>query len=163
MSALDWVAAGVVVLSVAVGIIRGAVREAMGLAAWVVAFVVANVFAAPLAPLLPDDLPGPALRLVTAFLAVFLATLLVGKLVAAGVAGLLKLAGLGPVDRGLGGVYGLARAVAVLLALALLAGLTAVPREPFWRHSAVAPLLEGAVVRMKPLLPDGLARRLRYD
>ena len=44
----------------------------------------------------------------------------------------------------------------------MLAGLTPLPREPVWRNAVLSAPLETAVTAMKPLLPEGLAQRIRY-
>jgi membrane protein required for colicin V production len=51
----------------------------------------------------------------------------------------------------------------MLVVLALAAGLTAVPREPFWREAKLAPPLETAAIAVKPYLPAALADRVRYE
>ena len=51
----------------------------------------------------------------------------------------------------------------IVLAAALLAGLTSAPRQSFWRDSASAPFLTQAALAFKPLLPQTFAERLRYD
>jgi membrane protein required for colicin V production len=43
------------------------------------------------------------------------------------------------------------------------AGLTTLPREPFWREATLSGPLETAVVALKPYLPAPLAARVRYD
>jgi membrane protein required for colicin V production len=43
------------------------------------------------------------------------------------------------------------------------AGMTTVPREPFWRQAALTAPLETAVIAAKPYLPPALAERLKYD
>jgi membrane protein required for colicin V production len=60
-------------------------------------------------------------------------------------------------------VFGGVRAVLILLAAALLAGLTSVPREAFWKASVSGPLLAEMVRKLKPVLPAPLAKSLRYD
>jgi membrane protein required for colicin V production len=50
-----------------------------------------------------------------------------------------------------------------LLILVLAAGLTAVPREPFWREAKLVAPLETAAVAVKPYLPKALADRVRYE
>jgi membrane protein required for colicin V production len=84
-----------------------------------------------------------------------LAGLLLSKIV--------KAVGLGGVDRLLGALFGVARGLLIVLAAAVLAGLTSAPRQPFWKDSASAPLLARAVGALKPLLPQTLTERLRYD
>jgi membrane protein required for colicin V production len=76
---------------------------------------------------------------------------------------IVKAVGLGGLDRLLGALFGAARGLLILLAAALLAGLTNVPRQAFWRDSASGPLLAQAAVALKPLLPQTLTERLRYD
>jgi membrane protein required for colicin V production len=63
----------------------------------------------------------------------------------------------------LGAVFGAARGALIVLAAALLAGLTSLPRHSVWRDSASGPLLADAVRLLKPLLPQSLAERMRYD
>ena len=75
----------------------------------------------------------------------------------------MKAAGLGGVDRSLGALFGAARGVLIVLVVALLAGLTSAPRQPFWRDSASGPFLVQAAKTLKPLLPQTFAERLRYD
>jgi membrane protein required for colicin V production len=70
---------------------------------------------------------------------------------------------LGGLDRVLGAVFGAARGLLIVLAAALLAGLTSAPRQAFWRDSVSGPLLARGVVAIKPLLPQTLTERLRYD
>jgi membrane protein required for colicin V production len=62
----------------------------------------------------------------------------------------------------LGALFGLARGVLLLLALVMLAGLTPLPRQSWWRQALFAPPLETAVVALKPWLPAALAQRLQY-
>jgi membrane protein required for colicin V production len=50
-----------------------------------------------------------------------------------------------------------------VLTAALVAGLTSAPRQPWWRDSLSGPLLVQAAAMVKPLLPQTLAERLRYD
>jgi len=71
-------------------------------------------------------------------------------------------AGLGELDRSLGGVFGVARALLILLTFALVAGLTALPRQPVWRNSISGPLLAQAVLAIKPWVPPSFGLRLRY-
>ena len=89
-------------------------------------------------------------------------TLSIATLAGMLLARLLKAAGLGGLDRTLGGVFGLARGLVILLALTVLAGLTTAPRQPFWKESVTAGMLTRTVLQLKPWLPPRLAERLRY-
>jgi membrane protein required for colicin V production len=162
MTWLDYAALTILVASVLWGIWRGLVREVISIAAWVLAFLGANLFAGPLGDALPKALPTPEIRVAVAFVVVFIAILAVCALVSRMLSKLVHVAGLGELDRSLGGVFGVARALLILLAFALVAGLTALPRQPVWRNSITGPLLAQAVLAIKPWVPPSFGLRLRY-
>jgi membrane protein required for colicin V production len=163
MSWLDYAILGVLAVSVAWGIWRGFVREVISLAGWVLAFLAANAVAGPLGDALPTSISSPEVRVLVAFLVVFIFTLSIATVAGMLLSRLLKAAGLGGLDRTLGGLFGLARGVVILLALAIAAGLTTAPRHPLWKESVGAGMLTRTVLQLKPWLPPRLADRLRYD
>jgi membrane protein required for colicin V production len=163
VTALDYAAIGVLVLSTAWGAWRGLVREVISLAGWVGAFLVANWLAEPLANALPGSIANPDLRVIVAFVAIFVVTLTLATLVALMVSKALKASGLAGLDRTLGGLFGVARGLLIALAFALGAGLTSLPQNPIWKQSYSGPMLGRAVVQLEPWLPPPLASRLRYD
>ena len=163
MTWLDIAVVGVLAVSVAWGIWRGFIREVISLAGWVLAFLAANAVAGPLGDALPTSLSSPEVRVLAAFLIVFIFTLSLATLAGMLFSKLLKAAGLGGLDRTLGGMFGLARGVVILLALTVAAGLTAAPRHPLWKESVGAGMLMRTVLQLKPWLPPRLADRLRYD
>ena len=162
MSWLDAAIAAALLLSVAWGIWHGFVREVISLAGWVLAFLAANAAAGPLGEALPTSVSSPELRVLLAYLVVFVFTLSIATLVGLLLSRVLKAYGLGGLDRTLGGAFGLARGVVVLLALTVLAGLTSFPRQPLWKASVGAGMLERTVVQLRPWLPPRLGDRLRY-
>jgi len=163
MTWLDIAVVGVLAVSVAGGIWRGFIREVISLAGWVLAFLAANAVAGPLGDALPTSISSPEVRVLAAFLIVFIFTLSLATLAGMLFSKLLKAAGLGGLDRTLGGMFGLARGVVILLALTVAAGLTAAPRHPLWKESVGAGMLMRTVLQLKPWLPPRLADRLRYD
>jgi membrane protein required for colicin V production len=163
MTWLDYALLAVVGLSALVGIWRGLVREVFALAGWVAAIAVAMLFAGEAAKLIPSGFATPLVRTVIAFTLLFVVIL-----ATVSIAGLLftkaaRAVGLGFADRTLGGVFGFARGALILLVLALAAGLTAVPKEPFWREAKLAAPLETAAIAVKPYLPPALADKVRYE
>ncbi|WP_333843819.1 CvpA family protein [Pelomicrobium sp.] len=162
MTAFDYLVLGIVGLSVLVSVLRGAVREVMALGGWVAAFLVANTFATALAEALPVALPGTSLRLLVAFLLLFIATLVFSALITLAMAELIKVAGLSLLDRGVGALFGLLRGVLIVLAGVLLAGLTSMPREPFWREAALSAPLEDLASSVKNWLPRKLSQQIRF-
>ena len=163
MTWLDYAVLGVFAASLAVGAWRGLVREVLSILGWVIAFLAANLLAGPLGPAMPQAIPSPELRIAVAFVAVFIGSLIVTTLVALLLSKIVKAAGLGGVDRMLGALFGAARGLLIVLAAALLAGLTSAPKQAFWRESASGPMLVQAAQALKPFLPQTFAERLRYD
>jgi len=163
MTWLEYAVAGVLAFSVAWGIWRGFMREVISLAGWVLAFLAASAAAGPLGEALPTSISSPEVRVLVAYLVVFVFTLSIATLAGMLLSRLLKAVGLGGLDRTLGGLFGLARGVVILLAFTLLAGLSSLPRQPLWKQSISAGVLTRTVLQLKPWLPPRLADRLRYD
>ena len=162
MTWIDYAILTVVGLSILLSIIHGLVRELLSLAAWGVAFLVAQMFAADAASFLPVALANPSLRLLAAFLGVFLVVLVAMMLLAMALSGLIKTVGLGFADRALGAVFGFVRGLAIVLIAVLLAGLTALPRQPEWKDAVFSEPLVTLANWVKVWLPDELAKHINY-
>jgi membrane protein required for colicin V production len=159
---LDYIVIGVLALSIAWGAWRGLVHEVLSLAGWVMAFVAANLLAAPLAESFPANM-RPELRVVAAFVVVFIATLVITTLATALITKFVKVSVLQGLDRWLGALFGLVRGLLIVIALAIVAGLTSLPATSVWRESATGYSLAQTVVQLKPWLPPALVSRLKYN
>lgn len=162
MTWLDLAVLAVMVVSMAWGLWRGLVHEVISLAAWVIAFLAANWGAAPLAELIPARPPRPDWHVFVAFVVIFLIALTITTLIGVMLSRLAQRAGLGGLDRALGALFGLARGWVIVLAFALLAGLTNLPSAPIWKDSFVGASLTRAATYLKGWLPAAFADRLRY-
>lgn len=162
MTIFDYLVLFVLIASVVISTLRGLVKEILSLVSWVAAFVLANAYGAQLAPLLPDMIPGDAVRLMFAFVAIFIgARLLMGLLMMA-VDALIKASGLSLADRGLGGLFGLARGLVIVLAAVIVAGMTDLPKQAFWTEALFSPMCETGARTVKPFLPAALARHVQF-
>jgi len=162
MTLFDYAVLAIVGLSVLLGVLRGFVREVIALGSWVVAFVVSSAYGGDLAPLLAGQIPDENWRVLAAVVTLFFVILLLMNIIAVLASRLIKSAGLGLEDRLLGGVFGLARGVAVVLALVLAAGLTVLPRQPVWKDAMLAAPLETLAAFVKQWLPQGWAKNISY-
>lgn len=162
MTFFDYFVLAVMAISLLVGVTRGVVSEILALVAWVAAFIAARLWAAPVGNLLLADLPDPLWRQLAGFVAVFAAVLVGFALLRWVTTLLLKAVGLRPLDRVLGALFGVVRGMLVLLILVLLAGLTPLPQQQWWRQAIFAPPLETGVLAVKPWLPPELAKRIQY-
>ena len=163
MTAFDLIAVVVVAISVGFSIWRGFVREVLALLSWILAFWLAKLFAAVVAGWLPSSWSHQGLRIAIGFVAVMLVSVLVLSLISMLIVHLVKVAGLTASDRMLGAVFGLLRGVFIVVILVLLGGMTAEPREPYWRHALLSRPLEKMALWAKPWLPEDIARRVSFE
>jgi membrane protein required for colicin V production len=152
----DWIIGAVVLVSVLVGLLRGVTREIVSLAGWVVGLVLAFFFAQQVGATLP--LEPPELRTMIGGLLILAGILILAALLGAVLRALLAAVRLSTLDRMLGGLFGLARAVLVLGVAVLLAGGSPVPKAGWWKESLLLPWLEAGVAFATPLLPESVVR-----
>lgn len=162
MTVFDYAVLLIIGVSVLLSVMRGFVREVLALAAWLVAFVAASLLAGVVAEWIGPSIENEAVRALAAFAGVFVVTLVGMSLTAMAVSGLLRKAGLGLEDRLLGGFFGLARGLLIVIVGVLLAGLTGLPRQPAWNDAMLSPPLEALAGAVKPWLPQILASNLSY-
>jgi membrane protein required for colicin V production len=113
----DWIVLVILTLSALLSLWRGFVREAISLAGWVVAFIAANLFAVMLAEQIGDVIANRTGRYIVAWSLIFVLTLVASSLTARLFAKLIKVSGLGVLDRILGSVFGLLRGALIVMAL----------------------------------------------
>ena len=162
MTIFDYLVLFVLVSSVVISTMRGLVKEILSLLGWVVAFVVANAYGAKLAPLLPELVPGETVRLMVAFVALFLGVRILMGLLSLALGALIEASGLSLADRGLGGLFGLARGVVIVLAAVILCSMTSIPQQDFWKDALLSPLAETGARTVKPFLPAALAQHVQF-
>ena len=162
MTLFDYLVLFVLACSVIISTMRGLIKEILSLLSWVIAFLVANAYSDALAVLLPDVVPGRSGRLIVAFLALFIGVKLLMMLLNMAVDAMVRASGLSIVDRGLGGLFGLARGMLLVLAAVLICGTTALPEQPFWKQAVFSPLAETAARTAMPYLPGSVASHVRF-
>ncbi len=159
----DYAILAVVAVSVVVGALRGFIKEVFSLVVWAAAFLVAWHFAGDVAGLMENAISLPSARTAMGFAGLFVAVLLVGGLATYLVGRLVETTGLSGTDRLLGGAFGAARGLVLIIAVLLVAGFTPIPADPWWKESAT-------IQRMMPLvefaadhLPESVAEHLDFE
>jgi membrane protein required for colicin V production len=122
---VDGVVLLILIISAVLAFSRGLVREVMSIVGWLIAAVVAFIFAPQLYPVvseipyLKDILNGNCVYgVLAAFAIIFAGVLIIVSIFTPLFSGLVANSALGPMDRGLGFLFGIARGV-VLVAVAL--------------------------------------------
>lgn len=156
MTALDWICAALLAASLVLGAWRGLLYEVMVLAGWVLAFLLAGSLGGAVAQWLPMGESPQALRHAAGFVLVFIGVAFAGGWLAALARRAARALGVRPVDRVLGAAFGALRGVALLLALAFVAGFTPLAQQDSWRQSASVQWLQAALDKMQPYLPTDL-------
>ncbi|WP_137173302.1 CvpA family protein [Massilia sp. HP4] len=162
MTIFDYLVLFVLICSVVISTLRGLVKEILSLLGWIVAFVVANAYGAQLAPLLPEMIPGDTARLIVAFIALFLGVRILMGLLSLAIGALVEATGLSLADRGLGGLFGLARGIVIVLAGVILCGMTDIPKQAFWQEALLSPIAETGARTVKPFLPAAMAQHVNF-
>ena len=137
MNWLDFAVLAVIALSALISLIRGFVREVISLVVWIAAFWIGIRYASEVAVYFADYIPSPTIQLGAGFVVLFVLTLIVGALINYVAGQFVGRTGLTGTDRYIGVIFGLARGVVVVAVLVLAAGLTALPREPWWQESVL--------------------------
>jgi membrane protein required for colicin V production len=160
MSALDWVFLAVMAASLLLGVWRGLVYEVLSVISWIAAFVLAQWLAPDAAAMLPMGGAGEAIRYAAGFVVVFIAVVFTGALLAWLIKKLVEAVGLRPIDRALGGLFGLIRGAVLLLALAVVISMTPLKRADWWTESMGAGVSMAVLKEMKPVLPERFGQYL---
>ncbi|HGG59504.1 MAG TPA: CvpA family protein [Gammaproteobacteria bacterium] len=156
---VDIVVLGIIVLSVIIGLFRGLIREALSLATWVLAIWAGLTFADTVAGLLPFNLGSQTIQSVVAFAIIFVVILIAGSIINYLAGRLIDSTGLSGTDRMLGLVFGVLRGGLLIAILVLLASLTNMPNEQWWRDSLTLPYFHDIADWLKDYLPPALAEK----
>ena len=154
VAAYDWVCIAVLLASLLLGAWRGLVYEVMSVLGWVASFILAQMFAGLLAEHLPAEWASEPVRYAAAFVLLFVLGAFAGGFVATLVRRLATAAGLRPVDRTLGAVFGVLRGAVLLLVVAVVVNMTPLHEGAWWQGSFSANLSTDVLGRLKPVLPE---------
>lgn len=164
-SGLNWVdlvILGIIVISSGISLLRGFFKEAISLTSWVIAFWVAIRFSGDQAALLEPLIETPSLRTGVAFTVLIFVTLIVGSLVGRAVQGVVDFAGLGGIDHLMGMIFGAAKGGLIVVVMVVLAGLTALPQDPWWKASMLLPYFQEASYWLQNYFPEHLRGYFSY-
>lgn len=164
MSWLDYAIVAVIAVSTLISLMRGFVREAFSLAIWLLAFWISWSFFRQLKPRLEPLLDAPdKVLLGVSFGILMIVTLAIGGLVNYLIVQLVERTGMSGTDRFIGMVFGAARGGIMVVVLVMLAGLTSIPEEAWWRQSQLVGYFEEAARLLRDNLPDQVAQWFRYS
>jgi membrane protein required for colicin V production len=163
MNWADYTILTIIGLSALISLVRGFVREAISLATLLAAFWAAAQFSPHVAALLVNKITVPSVRLGVAFGIVFVATMLAGGLVNYLAGLLVRKTGLSGTDRMLGLLFGILRGAAIVTLLVLVAGMTPLPKDPWWHESQLLAHFQALALMVRDLLPPDMAHKFSFQ
>jgi membrane protein required for colicin V production len=159
----DYAILGTIAISILVGALRGFMKEVFSLLVWAAAFIIAYQYGGNIAALMDDHISLPSARTAMGFTGLFIAVLLIGGLLNYLLGRLVESTGLSGTDRLLGGVFGAARGLALIVAVLLVAGFTPIPADPWWKDSQMVQRLMPFVAWSSGFLPENVSEYLEFD
>ena len=159
---VDFVILGIIALSAVIGLFRGFVKESFSLIVWVAAFWLSWTFFRDLSQYLIQWISLPSARLGISFALIMISVLIVGGIINFLLAQLVEHTGLSGTDRMLGVVFGIGRGAIIVAIIILLAGLTAMPQDPWWNNSMLISHFQEISVWLKQFLPEDIASHFSY-
>lgn len=160
MTVLDWLFLLGLLASIGLGVWRGFVYEVLSVLNWLLALVLAQWLGDDVGRLLPIDSRSETLIHIAGFVLVFVVSVFVGGVVVWGLPKLIEQAGLRPVDRVLGGAFGVLRAIILVLTMTVFVLMTPVKDQDWWRDSLVADTSVWSLKKLKPMLPASAGKYL---
>lgn len=159
---VDYIIVALVLLTTLSGFSRGLLREILSLLTLVAAYVVATLFAGTLSTSITNTdsvqhamtqmshsggsaEPVSQLALGVSFTILFVTTVIIGSIICFIINYAFNKGTLGVGNRFLGGLFGIAKGLAISLALVFILQLTAMGDSSFWRESAIVKQMQPAV------------------
>lgn len=159
---VDYAIAVIIGVSAIVGLVRGFIREAFALLTWAVAVWVGMQYSRDLSALFQNAITYPSARIALAFTLLFITTLILGGLINFLLKQLVDKTGLTGSDRLVGMGFGIVRGAILVAVLVMLAGLTPLPEDPWWKQSVLISPFQSLAVWLKDHIPSSLAGYINY-
>lgn len=159
----DYAILAIIAISLLVGALRGFIKEVFSLLVWAAAFVVAYRFAGDVAVLMDEHVSLPSARTAIGFIGLFLLVLVIGGLANYLLGKLVESTGLSGTDRLLGGVFGVVRGAAIVIAAILVAGFTPIPADPWWKESRLIRSFMPLVSWSATFLPESVSEHIDFN
>lgn len=163
MTWADYAILGTITISILVGALRGFIKEVFSLVVWAAAFIIAYQYGGDVAALMDNHISLPSARTAMGFTGLFIVVLLIGGLLNYLLGRLVESTGLTGTDRLLGGVFGTARGLALVVAVLLVAGFTPIPADPWWKDAQLIQRMMPFVEWSSGFLPENVREHLDFN
>ena len=158
MSLGDLAVGFLILSSLILGIVRGLIREVLSLVSWILAAWLSYRYGLILGDSLDSVIKNPTLSAVIGSVVVFAGVLIALTLVSSLLNRVFKKAGLSLADRFFGGIFGVARGVAVITVLLIAFRLTPIPEQDWYIRAQLIPYFNPLVNSFSLKVSDSLSK-----
>lgn len=159
---VDYAIVFLILVSAVIGVFRGFIKEAFALFTWIVAIGIGLHYSRDFAVLLRDLISYPSARIATAFIFLFFMTLILGGLISFILNHLVEKTGLTGTDRLLGMLFGIVRGAVLVAVIVMLAGVTPLPEDSWWKQSLLIPPFQSLAIWLKEHIPSELMGYIHF-
>jgi membrane protein required for colicin V production len=161
-SYLDLAVLGIVLVSALLSMMRGFTREVLAIASWAAAAAAAYYFYPVVVPYLTPYIHKEVIAQAVAAAIVFFATLIIVSLFTVRLSDAILDSKIGPLDRSLGFVFGVARGfLLAVVAFAIFNWLVSEKQQPEWvKNARTRPVLTETADRIVAMLPMDAAQTI---
>ena len=159
---IDYVIIGLVSFGLIIGLLRGFSLEVFSLVFWVLAIGVGLSFSREFSVFLESTISNSLPKIAASFTLLFLITLIVGSLIRMLLGESINKPELTFMDRLGGMIFGVVHGMLVVVVLVMLAGLTALPDDLWWKESKLLPPFQIGAIWLRDHIPSGLAEYIHY-
>ncbi|TRW90743.1 CvpA family protein [Candidatus Methylobacter oryzae] len=159
---IDFTFIGLIFVFFVTGLLRGFAKEVFSLAFWILAVWVSLMFSRSFSVFWEPAIKNQLVRIVASFMALFAITLSLGGLIGFLVSLVTKKTELTFMDRFWGMVLGIFRGMVVVTVIVIVAGLTPLPKDSWWKDSTLIPPFQMSAVWLRDHFSPGLAEYISY-
>tara|TARA_B100000945_G_scaffold201009_1_gene161646 strand:+ start:283 stop:789 length:507 start_codon:yes stop_codon:yes gene_type:complete len=153
---MNWVDASIIILtglSFIFGLWRGLVKEVLSLVTWIVALLIARIYSEVVAEYLFSSFDNLTMRHVTAFALIFIVVMMLGTFLNFLMSKFLIFTGLKFADRVLGGLFGIARGVLIVV-IGLFFSNFFLSQAEYWQNSKLIPYGQTMIEMSRSFIQD---------
>jgi membrane protein required for colicin V production len=159
---VDYTIIGLVSFGLITGLLRGFSVEVFSLVFWLLAIGVALGFCLDFSVFLESTISNAIPKIAASFTLLLMITLIVGRLIRMLLGESLNKPVLTFMDRLGGMIFGLPNGMLVVVVLVMLAGLTDLPDDLWWKESKLLPPFQIGAIWLRDHIPSGLAEYIHY-
>ena len=159
---IDYVIIGLISIGLIKGMLRGFSLEIYSLLLWILATGVGLILSRGFSVFLEASINDSVPKIAASFALLFLITLIVGVVIRMILGESIKTDNLTFLDYLGGMIFGIVHGMLLVVILVMLAGLTALPDDLWWKDSKLLPPDQTSAIWLRDHIPSGLAGYIHY-